>query len=386
MSDFTIAPSSEAFKCTYVQMPSTAGFIVGGQHEFTVGSHHLLLYRTSLTSIPAGMESPTIGDCYEGSATYMSTLTGVVYPAATPTGQLTMPEGVGLPYQANEVLLFQVHYLNATATPLTAEAYVHLDTQTAPVKQNAGILFFYDPFIYVPQGGMGKASLRCPIPSNITLFTQSSHYHARGVNYQAYLDPASPAAPATTPFYTSNDWASPTIQLDTMPVKAGSYIRYYCDYDNTQGTQDFIQGQSAATNEMCMFIGLYYPAMSAADEQCFAGDEFGTGTATCSTTLSCLQACPANRDDAGTPSGELGLVDFNSCIQQCMVGSCPSADDPLTTFLSCLDGPCNDQCNGGGGDGGAGTSMNMGGDCMSCVVSNCLSQYEACQSQTCPEH
>ena len=48
-----------------------------------------------------------------------------------------------------------------------------------------------------------------------------------------------------------------------------------------------------------MFIGLYYPAMSNSDEQCFGGDEFGTGTATCSQTLTCLQACPPDSDDAG---------------------------------------------------------------------------------------
>jgi hypothetical protein len=306
----------------------------------------------------------------------MSTLTGVVYPAATPQGEITMPEGVGLPFSANEVLLFQVHYLNATSEPLNPQVYVHLDTQTTPVKQNAGVLFFYDPFIYVPEGALATASLRCPIPSNITVFSEGSHYHARGVNYQAYLDPPS-GPPATTPFYTSNNWASPTIQLDTMQVSAGSYIRYYCDYDNIQGQQAYIQGQSAATNEMCMFIGLYYPAMPQSAEQCFNGDEFGTGTATCSQTLSCLQACPPE-DDAGASSGELGLVNYNACVQQCMVASCPSASDPLSTFLTCLQGPCASACRGGGGGG-----EDAGSGCTSCIASQCLSQYEACSSQTC---
>jgi hypothetical protein len=361
--NFTVGPSSEDFECTYVTMPSTAGFIIGGQHEYTVGSHHLLIYRTNLTSIPAGEASPTLGGCYEGTADYMSTITGAVYPAATPTGELTMPPGVGLPFSANEIFLFQVHYLNATATPIDAHVSVHLTTQTTPVQQNAGVIFFYDPFIYVPQGaGSAVASMRCPIPQNITMFTEGSHYHARGVNYQAYLD--TPSAPASSPFYTSNNWASPTIQLDTMQVEAGSYIRYYCDYDNTQGTQDYIQGPSAEYNEMCMYIGLYYPAMDPADEQCESGDTYGTGTTSCTDTLNCLSACPP--DDAGAQG-----INFSQCIQQCFVASCPNASAPLLAALNCIQSSCSSQC------------ATQGSECTSCITASCASQYEACASATC---
>lgn len=359
---FTVGASTEDFECTYVTMPATAGFIVAGQHEYTVGSHHLLIYRTNLTSIPAGQASPTLGGCYDATATYMSTITGVVYPAATPVGELTMPPGVGLPFSANEIFLFQVHYLNATATPISAHVSVHLTTQTTPVQQNAGVLFFYDPFIYVPQGGLATASMRCPIPQNITMFTEGSHYHSRGVNYQAYLDTSS--APAGSPFYTSNNWASPTIDLDTMPIEAGSYIRYYCDYDNTQGTQDYIQGQSAEYNEMCMYIGLYYPAMNPADEQCESGDTYGTGTTSCTDTLDCLAACPP--DDAGAQG-----IDFNQCIQQCFVASCPNASAPLLTALGCIQSSCSSQCAA------------QGSTCTSCITASCASQYEACAGSTC---
>jgi hypothetical protein len=365
MTGGTIAGSSESFNCTYVQMPSTAGFIIGGQHEYTPGSHHLLLYRTTLTSIPAGEGSPNIGDCYGANATYMNTITGAVYAAQTPTGEFTLPAGVGIPYAANEVLLFQVHYLDATATPLHPEIYVRLTTQTTPVQQNAGILLFYAPFIYVPAGGMAIASHRCPITQNITLLSQSSHYHARGVNYQAYLD-TSPSSPTTTPIYTSNSWESPPIQTETMQISAGSDIRYYCDYDNTTGTTDFIQGQSALTNEMCMFGGIYYPAMSTDDEECYNGDLYGTGTTSCTDTLTCLAACPPND---GT--GPLGLPNFNECYQKCWVESCPNASDAIAAAGTCIETSCSTQC------------ATQGSACTTCVAANCASQYEACQNVAC---
>ncbi len=367
--DFTVAADSEDFKCTYVRMPPMAGFITGGQHEYTVGSHHFTLFRTTLTSIPEGEGSPTVGDCYAGAATYMNAIDGVVYAAATPVGDLTMPAGIGLPYVANEVLLLQGHYLNAAPDPISAHMSVHLTTQTEPVQQNAGILFFYDPFIYVPQGARAIASTRCPIPQDITLVTEGSHYHARGVGYQAYLDP--PTGPeATSPFYISNSWASPTIGVDAMHARAGSHIRYYCDYDNTEGALPYYQGQSAATNEMCMFVGLYYPAMTTADEQCRSGDTYGTGTATCTDTLKCLAACPPA--DAGLP-GNSGPpeININACIQQCFLESCPDASAPLVAVTHCIQSQCSGSCGA------------PGATCDSCISASCGPQYAACANSMC---
>jgi hypothetical protein len=349
-------------------MPATAGFIVGGQHEYTAGSHHLALYNTSRTSIPAGEGSPVVGDCYGPTATYMTDIDGIVYAAANPAGELTMPAGVGLPYPASQVLLFQVHYLNAGAEPISAHVSVHLTTQTARVTQNAGFLFFYDPFIYVPQGAPAIASMRCPIPQDITLFSESSHYHSRGVGYQAYLDPPS-GPPATSPFYTSSNWASPTIDRQTIPIGAGSHLRYYCDFDNRMGSQPYVQGTSATANEMCMFVGLYYPAMTKADQDCYAGDTYGTGTVSCTDTLTCLSACPPN--DAGAQDPTTPTVTFNSCIQECIAKSCPDAAAPLTATLKCISAQCATPC------------ATPGAACTSCVTSSCLAQYEACSTATC---
>jgi hypothetical protein len=368
---FTVAAGTEDFECTYVTMPRAAGFIVGAQHEYTVGSHHFTIFRTTLSSIPPGQASPALGGCYAPTATYMSTVTGVVYGAAVPTGELMMPSGVGLPYSASEILLFQSHYLNATDQPLHAQVSVHLTTQATPVQQNAGVLFFYDPFIYVPQGGMATASTRCPIPRDITMFTEGSHYHARGVGYQAYLDNAD--TPATTPFYTSSNWANPTYGVATIQVPAGSFIRYYCDYDNAQGTQGYIQGPSAANNEMCMFVGLYYSAMPLEDEQCFGGDTYGVGTASCTDTLNCLAACPQGDAGPGVDpgQGEQAVLGISECVQQCFVQSCPGASAPVLALGSCIQSSCSTPC------------ATPGASCDSCIAATCAGQYEACSTAAC---
>lgn len=366
----TVMGGQEIFDCQYVTLPDVQAFMIKGQHEYTPGSHHLLLYTTDLTTIPAGQTG--VQSCYEGtgSNSVMSHVNGVLYAGQVPMGSETLPPGVGLETTPSQVLLFQVHYLNATASAIDAHVSVHLTTQTTPVKENAGILFFYDPFIDVPQGAGAVAAMRCPIKQNITLFSESSHYHARGVGYQAYLDPPS-GAEATTPFYTSSNWASPTIALDTMQVPAGSYIRYYCDYDNTAGTQAFFQGQSAAVNEMCMFIGMYYPAMTTADEECYSGDMYGTGTVSCVNTLSCLAACPPAPADAGAGSGPQQVAFATPCIQQCFAQSCPDATAVLEPALNCIQSSCGSQC------------ATSGSACDTCVADNCATQYEACANAAC---
>jgi hypothetical protein len=359
----------EQFMCKYVQLPDAVAWMVQAQHDYTPGSHHLLLYTTSLTSIPAGGD--VMQDCYEGTGNHiMNDATGVLYGGQTPNGSEVLPQGVGLRTSANEVLIFQVHYLNAGATALDAKVDVELtlDSNADDIQQEAGLLFFYDPFIDVPAGATAKASMRCPIPNDITLLYATSHYHSRGVGYGAYNDPA-PTTLATTPFYTSNSWSSPDNLQTSMTVKAGSLIRFECDYDNSSGTQAYFAGQSAQTNEMCMFNGVYYPDMGQLTNFCFNGaDMFGNGTATCGASLTCLQNC-------GSQVGGIGGLQASppDCEQACFADSCPSASGPLISFVTCLQNSCASQCSDPTSSG-----------CTSCIATSCGTQYTGCQSQTCP--
>lgn len=282
-----------------------------------------------------------------------------------------MPPGVGLHFAAGEVLLFQSHYLDAGSADLDARVDVSLTLGDAgAITQQAGVLFFYDPFIDVPAGATSSANMRCLIPSDITLLTATSHFHARGVSYAAFLDPPG-APPATTPFYTASNWNSPPDLGAAVTVPAGTHLRFGCNYDNTQGTDAYFQGQSAQTNEMCVFTGIYYPAMSLPDEMCMtSADMFGTGTASCGDTLGCVQACPAG-------TAPLGLLSSNPdpnvdpCWQACLAHSCPGASGPFFDQMECIKSSCLAECASGGSG------------CVSCAVSKCGTQTQACLSAAC---
>ena len=108
---------------------------------------------------------------------------------------------------------------------------------------------------------MATASMRCPIPDDITLLYASSHYHSRGVGYGAWID--------STPTQLGDDALLHVGQLEQPAQRADVDARrgrHSCSAGSAttttrRGREEYFQGQSALTNEMCMFIGLYYPDM-----------------------------------------------------------------------------------------------------------------------------
>jgi hypothetical protein len=361
-----VAAGSESFRCELVAMPSTAGWIVGASHHYTPGSHHMLLYKTDLQSIPPGADQPA--DCYEGGSQLMADIRGVVYGGQQPDGSYQAPRGVGLRYAANEVLLLQVHYLNASNADADTDLAVTLDTTDQGVTTDAGVLFYYDPFIDVPAGAKATAQMRCVVPAAVTLLTLSPHFHSRGVGYAAYLDDADGTL-APQPFYTSTDWQHPATLAHPLSIAAGRQLRFECDYDNTGGTAEYLQGFSATSNEMCMLTGLYYPAMGEQAEFCFDGaDRFGSGPATCAQTLACTASCPV----ADKPDYSTGAV--GPCWQRCIVSSCPAATEPLFPVLDCQSASCASEC-----------AHPASSACAACTSASCSSQSAACSAQVCAQ-
>jgi hypothetical protein len=367
----SVAAGTEVHKCQFMTVPADASYVVAAMHHYTPGSHHMLLFRTDLATIPAGMTD--LADCYEGSGGggYMNHVRGVIYGSQVPDASIAFPTGVGLPLKAHEVVLFQSHYLNATDAKVDANVELKLTLSDGTgITQHAGTLFYYDPFIYIPAGSSdARAQMRCRIPSDVTVFFATSHFHRRGNEFAAYLD--TDTAAATKPFYMSSDWDHPQTLTTPVAVTAGTRLRFSCGYDNRTGTQDYYQGQSAADNEMCVFSALYYPAMAkSSDELCVGdADSFGTGTAGCFASLTCLQGCPpgsaSGLDGNGTP-------DVNDCFQRCIVQSCPDALGKVSAIQQCGAAMCPTECTDQGSTG-----------CRTCVTNKCPTQVSACLTDSC---
>lgn len=362
----TVPASGELYQCQLVRMPSTPGdiFVGGGGYETTVGTHHFLLFRTSLTD-PGSMPLDTPIDCFEGDGV-MKYERGYVSGGQLTQETADFPAGLALPFHAGDILLMQAHFLNSGAKEVAANVRVELHpVPAASVTSHVGTFRFYDPYIYVAPRSAGTAGMRCHLHNDVTLITAGSHMHKRGVEYKAFADKVGEPT-ATEPFFTTTDWQHPPYFKGPLALAKGSDIRFECRYQNDSDST-FIQGLSAETNEMCMFSAFYAPAQDDDEDNCVTMDEHGTGAASCAQTSSCLELCPAgSRPDFSKGSAEVG-----ECWQQCIAASCPNVTEVLFPQLTCMQDKCPTEC------------ASAGGACTACAIANCKPQVDACQVIAC---
>lgn len=357
---FDVPASTETSQCIEVVLPESTS-VVAFEHDLSVGSHHIVLYRTDLTAISPNGETPH--DCYDSANPEMVHALGVLYGSQTPHATQVLPDGIGLPVHAGEIAVLQVHYLNATQAPLRATARVALTMSDRAGLTRAGVMAFYDPMIHVPAGASAKASMSCPIGNDITLLAVFSHLHSRGTGLDAFVD-APADGPSGSPFYTSSDWENPAPLTAPLSISSGSRIRFECKYDNHSGTVDYYQGFSAKDDEMCVFGAIYYPQMGDGYDYCVDPDRLGTGVASCKDALHCRRACA---DEAAPGRGGL-----SPCIQACYAGSCPSATRDLLAVGHCSLARCSTEC-----------ATRPSAECDQCVDDKCAEEVNACNQSVC---
>jgi hypothetical protein len=361
----TVKPGEELHKCQYVALPTDSEIeVVAFSHKYTKGSHHFLVYATDLDTVPADMQGQY--DCTNGDEPVMNHTTGMLYGAQSPAATFPFPAGVGFKMKAHQVVMLQAHYLNPTSADIAATISAGFDTAPeSQIQQQASFLLFYDPFIYVPAQGTAVSGIRCSVPRDINIITASTHYHQRGTGMRAFVDPSMSQA-TSAPFLETHDWEHPVDFNGPLAVKAGSAFRTECSYSNAAST-DVFQGPNAATSEMCVLFGLYYPRIEGDFNSCADISINGSGTQACTDVLTCVQGCPASEAPRFTPGG----VIVGACWERCMAAGCQGAVDSVLPVSICASEKCGSECNAGDDP------------CTACVTTNCSAQVAGCLTQKC---
>jgi hypothetical protein len=277
---------------------------------------------------------------------------GVAYGGQTPEGETSYPPGIAIHFDSEQVVLLQSHYLNTTDAAIEAEVSVNLWFATEEITAYAGSLFYYDWAILVPPApATSTVRMRCVIPEDINVMFVSSHMHRRGVGYRSWLSGGDLTEPME--LFTTDQWEAPDPRIFETPlqISAGQVIEYECDFQNDLPTT-VIEGSSAETNEMCMFLAGYYPKLPEAAELCFLGGSgpVKNGAATCAEALTCTQ----------------NAVD-EVANEACILDTCAASSQPFNDFVLCsFRNGCFDQP-----------------DPTNCIAANCLTEYQSCQSATC---
>ncbi len=319
---------------------------------FTKGSHHANVLSTSYangvlpTTDVAGntVDASTALDCESLASNYQVSglLVARVDDARSTLAKGTLPDDVALKIAKNDVLELNFHMINTSENPVHACYKENLySIPTAQVAQRAGVIFWYNNYIAIPAASAASATTSCPVTEDVNLVQQVAHMHARGVDYTASLldgDPLLGSTSEVQQLYHTTNWNEPPAVVDSppIPMKQGQWVKWSCGYQNTEA-RDIAQGQQT-TDEMCMFIGLYWPESPQMD-WCM-GDKaaipymgehvLGTGTMNGAEYADCW----ANSAGlAGLSGGGPGDAATRYAAQRCVTESCPNVSGQVNDAL-----------------------------------------------------
>ncbi len=201
------------------------------------------------------------------------------------------------------------------------------------------MIYWYNAFITVPPNGSSSAEMACPITQDINLVSGVSHMHKRGVNYTSAVldnDPLAGGQKIQT-LHETTDWDEPQTSVfpGGLKVKQGQWIDYRCDYQNPE-SRNVAQG-SQTTDEMCQFLGAYWPRLPEIDycgptltPPSIGGRSLGTGAKNGAD----YEACMAGKTIASFYGGGPSSSEARYAAQKCVTDLCPKVSGHVWDTLT----------------------------------------------------
>ena len=259
LTPFTLQPTDELIKCQYFPADGIERELSAFNTDMSAGSHHLVVFRIDETKgKPTGYVGTELQTCSQ--IEIPAGFDGMLPGSQQEHTAFNLPTGVAMRMTRTHGLLFQMHYINATQQPITTSVHwTAKSVDPASVKAQAGMIFYSNFQLNIPTG-TSTATATCPSPTDRNLMTATGHMHVHGTQFDATV--------AGQNVFHTTLWSEPNGNVFAQPgfaVKKGDPISWTCAYNNqTGGPLKF--GNSATKNEMCIFVSLFYPAATPAQE------------------------------------------------------------------------------------------------------------------------
>jgi hypothetical protein len=277
---FPVAAGTETQQCYFVTVPGAATdevWVNRFQIAGNLGTHHMNLFRVK--TIHSLMDNPDHvvkdGECWI-SSNWSDWPLVVNSQDGGATVDWTLPDGVGAKFAGGELLMLQIHFVNATTqkTPGVARSAANLFTMKSAPANELGTIFATNQNLRICPGETKSFETHCTaFPTDITVVAANGHFHSRGTKFT--IAPADPMGNLGTVFYTSTVWNDPPMARDmSVPIPAGSSIGWTCEYSvaptecgNPMDSCCFTFGGHVETQEHCNAFVYYYPKIQ--DYNCF---------------------------------------------------------------------------------------------------------------------
>jgi hypothetical protein len=250
----TLDGGGEKYLCWSFKMPSAFSIIGTETGLPAVAVHHYAVF-TSSSAVPADAAGY---DCRVMDGSW-----GLVSGGGRGTPGLKFPDGVGMPLPAGQHIVFQLHLLNASSSPVTVPvAAINLLGSTATNLQTAGVIIAGNLDITLPAHSTGvKISGGCPAPWPLTnVFALFPHMHTLGTHISMTVTKQGTTTPDML-LDQSWDFGSQGVYPATGTAAQGDQIGVTCTFTNP-GNSDVHFGESTL-DEMCLGVLYYYPAQQA---------------------------------------------------------------------------------------------------------------------------
>jgi hypothetical protein len=263
MDTFTVAANSEVYMCQQFGNPFGKDVdLVKMVGSMSTGSHHFFLFN--MTPSTGRNTTAPLGPCPDKGLEFHP----FPYLSQQPEYTVEYGAGMGYPLVGQNGVMMNVHYLNASSTAVTPKVTITVyPAKEGTVTTHVGTIFLNNQTIYVPANTpdtkpVAISSSDTPISDeSYTIFTNWSHMHQYSNDFQA--------STGGKVFYEEMQWSEPPLitagtgvhqsPMLPMAMMPGASITWTCKYYNPT-SQLMTFGDSAATNDMCIYLGQYYPA------------------------------------------------------------------------------------------------------------------------------
>ncbi len=249
-------PTGESTRCVVKRLGNPGGTFIHEIHNvLEATSHHLIVYRVNDTVEQLDPQPcDSFLDVLEDPPLMLT---------QKAEDRLTLPPGVAYELAPNQMVRLELHYINVSPAPLTAQATsTFIPMPADEVTNEANVMFMgdigFDRFEGVAT--LGPTFIRDPRFNGANFFAITGHEHQWGTN--VYVETTGGPGMPSTPVYdvVNFQWSEPeTVEHDPpFTVPDGGGFNLTCEWNKTtEGQVGFGLG---ANDEMCFFWAYYYPS------------------------------------------------------------------------------------------------------------------------------
>lgn len=227
--------------------------------EIAAGSHHLIVYKSNETE-----ENLTPTHCGGFSGLFAGDYP--IFIAQQEKSDLSLPTDaetgtpVAFKLEAQQMLRFELHYINTTPSPLDVVADVHFDTVPIDTTVIPSDFAFWGTIgINLAPMSTGETPVKFQKALDGTkIFALTTHQHQLGTRMRVWH--STDKNDQATVVADEDDWANPTLELFDPPLEFNDKkgLAYQCEWNNT--TQQQVGFGEGFYDEMCFLWHYYYPS------------------------------------------------------------------------------------------------------------------------------